>query len=212
MLKVVAFNGSPNKNGNTAGSLNTVLAELDKQGIATETIHVGKKKIRGCIACYGCVQNRNEKCVTEDDPVNEWIQKMKEADGILLGSPVYFSGVAGTMKSFLDRAFFVSTSNNGLFRHKVGASIAAVRRSGGLPTMNSLNHYILYSEMIMPGSNYWNVVHGAIPGDMEQDGEGKQIMEVLGKNMAWLLKIMEKGKKEVPPPDQVVKTTTDFIR
>lgn len=212
MLKVVAFNGSPNKNGNTAGSLNTVLAELDKQGIATETIHVGKKKIRGCIACYSCIQNRNEKCVTEDDPVNEWIQKMKEADGILLGSPVYFSGVAGTMKSFLDRAYLVAGMNNGLFRHKVGAPVVAVRRSGGLTTMNSLNHYILISEMILPASNYWTVAHGADPGEMEQDGEGKQIMEVLGRNMAWLLRIIEKGKKEVPPPEHVVKTLTNFIR
>ena len=123
---------------------------------------------------------------------------MKEADGIVLASPVYFSGVAGTMKSFLDRAFFVSTANNNLFRHKVGASVAAVRRSGGLPTVNSLNHYNLYSEMIMPGSNYWNVAHGMHPGEMDKDAEGKQIMEVLGRNMAWLLKIMEKGKDEIP--------------
>jgi len=121
-MKVLAFNGSPRKNGNTAAALNIVMAELNKQGIETEPIHVGKERIRGCIACYGCAQKLNEKCMTDDDPVNEWIQKMKEADGILLGSPVYFSGVAGTMKSFLDRAFFVSTSNNGLFRHKVGAS------------------------------------------------------------------------------------------
>lgn len=137
---------------------------------------------------------------------------MKKADGILLGSPVYFSGVAGTMKSFLDRAFFVISMNKSMLRHKVGASVVAVRRSGGLPTMNSLNHYILYSEMIMPGSNYWNVAHGMNPGEMEQDAEGKQILEVLGKNMAWLLKIMEAGKKEVPPPEPVAKISTNFIR
>lgn len=211
-MKVVAFNGSPRKTGNTAGSLNTVLSELEKQGIGTETIHVGKEKIRGCLSCYACVNNGNERCITEDDPVNEWIQKMKEADGIVLASPVYFSGVAGTMKSFLDRAFFVSTANNNLFRHKVGASVAAVRRSGGLPTLDSLNHYILYSEMIMPGSNYWNVAHGMHPGEMDKDAEGKQIMEVLGRNMAWLLKIMEKGKDEVPSPEQAVKVITNFIR
>jgi len=211
-MKVVAFNGSARKKGNTACSLNTVLAEIEKQGIETELIHVGKEKIHGCRSCYSCVKTSDEKCIINDDPVNEWIQKMKMADGILLGSPVYFSGVSGTMKSFLDRAFFVISVNNSLLRHKVGASVAAVRRSGGLPTMNSLNHYIIYSEMIMPCSNYWNVAHGMNPGEMEQDGEGKQIMEVLGKNMAWLLKVMEVGKEKVPAPEQVAKTMTNFIR
>ncbi len=211
-MKVVAFNGSPRKKGNTVCSLNTVLAELENAGIETELIQVGKEKIHGCRACYNCLKNQNEQCAFEDDPVNEWIQKMKKADGILLGSPVYFSGVSGTMKSFLDRAFFVISVNNGLLRHKVGASVAAVRRSGGLPTMNSLNHYILYSEMMIPSSNYWNVAHGMDPGEMEQDGEGKQIMEVLGKNMAWLMQVMEVGKQTVPPPEQAVKTMTNFIR
>lgn len=211
-MKVVAFNGSPRKNGNTVCSLNAVLAELENTGIETELIHVGKEKIHGCRGCFTCLKNKNEQCMFEDDPVNEWIQKMKTADGILLGSPVYFSGVSGTMKSFLDRAFFVVSVNNSMLRHRVGASVVAVRRSGGLPTMNSLNHYILYSEMIMPCSNYWNVAHGMSPGEMEQDGEGKQIMEVLGKNMAWLMKVMEVGKKEVPAPKPVVKTMTNFIR
>lgn len=211
-MKVIGFNGSPRKNGNTSCSLNTVFAELENAGIETEMIYVGKEKIQGCKACYTCVKKQNEKCAIDDDPVNEWIQKMKLADGLLLGSPVHFSGVAGTMKSFLDRAFFVSSANRGLFRHKVGASVAAVRRSGGLPTVNTLNHYITYSEMIMPTSNYWNVAHGANPGEMEQDGEGKQIMEVLGRNMAWIMKTMEYGKKQIPAPDPVAKTMTNFIR
>lgn len=211
-MKVVGFNGSPRKKGNTACSLNTVFAELENAGIETQMIHVGKEKIQGCKACYSCVKKQNEKCAIDDDPVNEWIQVMKSADGILLGSPVHFSGVAGTMKSFLDRTFFVSSVNGGLFRHKAGASVAAVRRSGGLPTVNTLNHYITYSEMIMPTSNYWNVAHGANPGEMEQDAEGKQIMAVLGRNMAWIMKIMEYGKENVPAPDPVVKTLTNFIR
>ena len=211
-MKVVGFNGSSRKKGNTACSLNTVFAELEKAGIETEMIHVGKEKIQGCIACHGCVKKQNEACVNEDDPVNEWIQKIKEADGILLGSPVHFSGVAGTMKSFLDRAFFVSSVNGGLFRHKVGAAVAAVRRSGGLPTVDTLNHYINYSEMIMPSSNYWNVAHGLNPGEMEQDGEGKQIMEVLGKNMAWIMKVIKHGKEQFPSPEPVIKTMTNFIR
>lgn len=211
-MKVVAFNGSPRKKGNTAGSLNTVLSEIQKAGIETELVHVGKETIHGCRSCFACAKNKNEQCAFNDDPVNEWIAKMTAADGILLGSPVYFSGVAGTMKSFCDRAFFVISVNNGLLRHKVGASVAAVRRSGGLPTMNSLNHYILYSEMMMPSANYWNVAHGMNPGEMEQDSEGKQIMEVLGKNMAWLIQVMDAGKKEVPPPEQVKKVMTNFIR
>ena len=111
-----------------------------------------------------------------------------------------------------DRAFFVSTANGGLFRHKVGAAVAAVRRSGGLPTVNTLNHYINYSEMFMPSSNYWNVAHGLNPGEVEQDYEGKQIMEVLGKNMAWIMKIIERGKEQIPAPAPVDKTITNFIR
>lgn len=211
-LKVIGFNGSAREKGNTACSLKTVFAELEKAGIETEMIHVGKEKVRGCIACYGCSKNQDEACTIKDDPVNEWIQKMKEADGILLGSPVYFSGVAGTMKSFLDRAFFVASVNGGLFRHKVGAAVAAVRRSGGLPTVDTLNHYINYSEMIMPSSNYWNVAHGLNPGEMEQDGEGKQIMEVLGRNMAWIMKVIGHGKEQFPAPEPLEKTRTNFIR
>jgi multimeric flavodoxin WrbA len=211
-MKVVAFNGSPRKKGNTTGCLNTVFEALNRAGIETEMILVGKNKIRGCMACYTCLEKQNEKCVYDDDPVNEWIQTMKAADGILLGSPVHFSGVAGTMKSFLDRAFFVSSMNGNLFRHKVGASVAAVRRSGGLPTIATLNHYIHYSEMFMPSANYWNVAHGAEPGEMERDDEGKQIMEVLGRNMAWLLKVIEIGSTKLSPPARVEKIATNFIR
>lgn len=192
--------------------MNTVFAELEKAGIETEMIHVGKEKIQGCIACHGCVKNQNETCSMEDDPVNEWIQKIKAADGILLGSPVHFSGVAGTMKAFLDRAFFVSSVNGGLFRHKVGAAVAAVRRSGGISTVDTLNHFISYSEMIMPASNYWNVAHGLTPGEMEQDAEGKQIMEILGRNMAWIMSVIEHGKEQIPYPGPVAKTMTNFIR
>ncbi len=212
-MKVVGFNGSPNKKGNTACSMNIVFGELENAGIETEMIHVGKEKIQGCIACFGCAEKQNEACSgVKNDPVNEWIQKMKEADGILLGSPVHFSGVTGTMKSFLDRAFVVSSMNGGLLRHKVGAAVVAVRRSGGIPAVDALNHYINYSEMIMPSSNYWNVAHGFAPGEMEQDGEGKQIMEVLGRNMAWIMKVIKHGKGQFPAPEAVAKTMTNFIR
>lgn len=211
-MKVVGFNGSPRKNGNTAQALQLVFAELENAGIETEMIQVGAEKLRGCTACHACVKSQDRCCVFKDDPVNEWIQKMAEADGILFGSPVYFSGVAGTMKNFLDRAFFVASSNGGLFRHKVGASVAAVRRSGGIPTIDALNKFITYAEMIMPASNYWTVVHGLQPGEIDQDAEGRQILEVLGKNMAWLLKIIEHGQEQIPAPEPAAKVWTHFIR
>jgi len=209
-MKVVAFNGSPNKKGNTYNAIETVATELEKEGI--EIVHVGNKLIRGCIACGGCSRNQNERCILEKDEVNEWIQKMKEADGIILGSPVYYSAIAGTMKSFLDRAFFVATSNGGMFRNKVGASVVAVRRSGGIPVFDQLNNYINYSEMIMPTSNYWNVAYGTAPGEVMQDKEGMQIMRVLGKNMSWVMKLVESGKSQVKENEKEDKMFTNFIR
>ena len=211
-MKVVAFNGSPNKEGNTYHGLKLVTAELEKEGIETEIIHVGNKAIRGCLACGQCAKNQSETCSISNDQVNEWIQKMKAADGILLGSPVHYSAIAGTMKSFLDRAFYVTGVNNGMLRHKVGASVVAVRRSGGLPTFNQLNNYLNYSEMLIPTSNYWNVIHGATPGEALQDEEGVQIMRILGKNMAWLLKLVQNGKETIKAPEREAKTKMNFIR
>ena len=211
-MKVVAFNGSPRKEGNTYYALKVIGEELAKEGIDSEIIQVGDKAVRGCLACNGCVKNQNERCVITTDEVNDWIQKMKEADGVLLGSPVHYSGIAGTMKSFLDRAFYVTSVNKSMLRNKVGATVVAVRRSGGVSTFDSLNHYIMYSEMVMPTSNYWNVTHGLKPMEAEQDDEGNQIMRVLGKNMAWLLKVLEAGKAQVPPVSPERKTMTNFIR
>ena len=211
-MKVVAFNGSPKKNGNTYRSIESVAKELEKENIEVEIIHVGNKVIRGCLACDGCSRNKNEKCVIDNDPVNEWIAKIKEADGVILGSPVHYSAIAGTMKSFLDRAFLVASVNDGMFRHKVGASVVAVRRSGGVPTFDQLNNYINYSEMLMPTSNYWNVAYGRTPNEVVQDDEGMQIMRVLGKNMAWLMKLVEFGKDHVEAPQREDKTFMNFIR
>jgi len=209
-MKVVAFNGSPRREGNTYHAIKMVADELEKEGIEVEIIHVGNKTIKGCLACGACSRNKNEKCITDNDEVNEWIQKMKEADGILLGSPVHYSAISGTMKSFLDRAFYVS--NSGILKNKVGASVVAVRRSGGVTTFNQLNNYINYAEMLMPSSNYWNVIHGTKPGDAMEDEEGKQIMRVLGKNMAYLLKLVQNGKGTVEAPEREKKVFTNFIR
>lgn len=211
-MKVVAINGSPNKTGNTYHALQKMGAIFEKQNIEFEIIHIGNKAIRGCIACGKCGKNKDEKCAIATDPLNEWIQTMKSADGIILGSPVHYSGIPGTMKSFLDRAFYVAGSNGGLFRHKVGASVVAVRRTGGSATFDSLNHYITYAEMIMASANYWNVIHGRLPGEVEQDDEGIQIMEVLANNMAWLLKMKEQTKETLPVPTPVQKVMTNFIR
>ncbi len=211
-MKVVAFNGSPRKEGNTYQAIKIVTGELEKAGIETEIIHVGHKAIRGCIACGKCIENRDEKCSFTGDDVNEWIQKIKSADGVIFGSPVYYAGVNGTMKAFLDRAFYVANANGGLFRHKVGAAVVALRRSGGVSTFDQLNHYLAFSEMLIPSANYWNVIHGTLPGEALQDEEGLQIMRVLGKNMAWLLKLVEKGRGVVEEPAMEPKTKMNFIR
>ena len=210
-MKVIAVNGSPKADGNTYNSLKLVGDELQKEGIEFEIIHIGNKVIRGCIACGSCAKTLNERCIFTDE-VNDALQKLKAADGILLGSPVHYAGVAGTMKSFLDRLFYVAGANGNLFRHKVGATVVAVRRSGGVSTFDTLNHYINYAEMIMPGSNYWNVAHGRAPGEMLQDGEGVQVMRVLGKNMAWLLKALAASKEQVPASPREEKVYTNFIR
>lgn len=210
-MKTVAFNGSPNKEGNTWHAIKMVVAALEKEGIETEIVHVGNKIIRGCTACGQCVKNRNQQCVLPGDEVNEWIQKMKHADGIILGSPVHYAAMGGTMKSFLDRAFYVTGVNDGMLRHKVGAAVVAVRRSGGLPAFNQLNNFLNYSEMLLPTSNYWNVIHGARPGEVTQDEEGVQIMRVLGRNMAWLMKLVENGKGRVAAPEREAKTYMNFI-
>jgi multimeric flavodoxin WrbA len=210
-MKVVAFSGSPNKEGNTWHAIKMVAAELEKEGIETEIVQVGNKIVRGCVACGGCAKHKNERCVQTGDDLNEWIQKMKEADGIILGSPVHYSAIGGAMKSFLDRAFYVTSVNNGMLRHKVGASVVAVRRSGGLPTFDQLNNYLTYSEMLLPTSNYWNVIHGQRPGEVTQDAEGVQIMRVLGKNMAWLMKLVENGRGSVVAPEREAKVYFNFI-
>jgi len=210
-MKVVAFNGSPKKEGNTFHGIKMVAKELEKEGIEVEIIHVGNKTIRGCLACNGCVKNQDEKCVIKDE-VNDWIQKMKEADGIIFGSPVHYASVGATMKAFLDRAFYVTSVNNSMLRHKVGAAVVAVRRSGGVPTFSQLNNYINYSEMLMPTSNYWSVIHGTAPGEAEGDEEGRQIMGILGKNMAWLMKLVEFGKGKIEEPKKEDKIFTNFIR
>jgi multimeric flavodoxin WrbA len=211
-MKVIAINGSPHKEGNTFHALNMVGDELKAAGIEFEIIHIGNKPIHGCMACNKCAVNKDEKCSQKTDIVNDCIQQMKEADGILIASPVYYSGIAGTMKCFLDRTFYVAGTNGNLFRHKVGAALVAVRRSGGSATLDSMNHYITYSEMVVATSSYWNIIHGRSAGEVEMDAEGKQIMQTLGRNMAWILKMKEATKDSIIAPEKVMKVMTNFIR
>ena len=187
-MKAIAFNGSARKDGNTAILINYVLKELEKEGIETELFQLAGKKIRGCTACYKCHENMDKQCIVKDDVLNTCVEKMLEAEGMILGSPTYFADITTEMKALIDRAGFVARANNQLFKRKVGAGIVAARRGGSIHAFDSLNHFFLVREMIIPGSMYWNLGFGLDKGDVEKDEEGIQIMKVLGENMAWLLK------------------------
>jgi len=187
-MKVVAFNGSAQKDGNTAILINYVLDVLKENGIETEFYQLAGKEIRGCRACFKCFENRDQRCAVKDDVVNECIEKMLEADGIILGSPTYFADVSAEMKALIERAGFVAKANGDMFRRKVGAAVVAVRRAGSIHVFNSINHFFFINQMVVPGSSYWNVGVGLIKGDVEKDEEGIGTMTDLGENMAWLLK------------------------
>lgn len=187
-MKVIAFNGSARKDGNTAILINYVLRELEKEGIDTELYQMSGKKIRGCTACYECRENKDKHCAVTNDVLNECIDKMIESDGIILGSPTYFANVSTEMKALIDRAGMVSRVNDDILKRKIGAAVVAVRRGGADFVFNALNHFFFIGQMIVPGSIYWNMGYGLQKGDVEKDEEGIKTMQVLGQNMAWLLK------------------------
>lgn len=187
-MKVVALNGSPRKGGNTDQSLQVVLGELQKEGIETELVQLGGKNIRGCIACYKCFENKDKECSIKSDELNNYFNKMIEADGIIIGSPVYFSNVTSEVKALIDRAGLVARANDNLLKRKVGASVIAVRRAGATFAFSAINFFFLIQEMIVPGSIYWNLAIGREPGEIQKDEEGIKTFKALGQNMAWLLK------------------------
>ena len=187
-MKVIAFNASARKDGNTAILINYVLKELKKEGIETELFQLSGKEIHGCRACGKCAKNKDQRCSFTDDVLNECIEKMLEAEGIILGSPTYFADVTTEMKALIDRAGFVAKVNNDMFKRKIGAAVVAARRGGSIHAFDTINHFFLIRQMIVPGSRYWNLGFGLNKGDVEKDEEGIQIMKVLGENMAWLLK------------------------
>ena len=190
-MKVVAFNGSPRKDGNTFLMLQQVLKELEAEGIETELVQLDGQRVRGCTACFQCFEKKDQRCAVKDDMINECIEKMIAADGIILGSPTYFADVSTEVKALIDRAGLVSRANDDMLKRKVGAAVVAVRRGGAVCVFDSINHFFLIGQMIVPGSIYWNMGIGMDKGEVEKDEEGTETMKALGQNMAWLLKKLQ---------------------
>ena len=185
-MKVLAFNGSPRKKGNTYQAIQTVFEVLNKEGIKTELIQLGGANIKGCRACYKCFEKKNARCI-QDDAFNMFVEKMIEADGIIIGSPTYFANVSTEVKALIDRAGLVAIANDYLFRRKVGAAVVAMRRAGGTDVYSSINYFFGINHMIIPGSSYWNLAVGRDPGDIQNDREGLSTLRDLADNMAWLM-------------------------
>ena len=205
-MKVLLINGSPHENGTTFRALSEVSSALNANGIETEIITVGNKEITGCKACAACV--KLGKCV-KDDIVNEIIPKIEQADGVVVGSPVYYASLNGTLKSFLDRVFFAKKS----FANKPAAAVAVARRAGTTSTIDIINKYFMINNMPVVSSQYWNMVFGSNANDAEKDEEGMQTMRTLGNNMAWLIKCINAGKESgVSLPEQEKKIKTHFIK
>jgi multimeric flavodoxin WrbA len=208
-MKVLLINGSPKSQGCTYTALSEVAKELEKQNIETEIFHVGTKPIRGCTACGGCFKDNSGKCVFDDDTVNIALEKAKEADGFVFGSPVHYAAASGQITSFLDRFFFAGDG----FEYKPGAAVVSCRRGGSTAAFEQLNKYFTISNMPVVSSQYWNMVHGSTPEEVRQDLEGMQTMRTLGKNMAWLLKSIQAGKEAgVALPEKEPRAVTNFIR
>ncbi len=208
-MKVLLVNGSPHEKGCTYTALCEVEKELNNAGVDTEIFWLGNKPVRGCIGCAGCVKN-NGKCVFDDDVANALIDKASTADGFVFGSPVHYAAPSGTICAVLDRAFYAGGKN---FKYKPGAAVLSCRRAGSTAAFDVLNKYFTISNMPLVSSGYWNMVHGAKPDDVLKDEEGMQIMRTLGKNMAWLLRCIEAGKRNgIERPADEIKIRTNFIR
>ncbi|MDR0412433.1 MAG: flavodoxin family protein [Dysgonamonadaceae bacterium] len=207
-MNVLLINGSPHKSGCTFTALSEIAEVLEQQGIETRIFHIGTKAIRGCIACGKC--REAGYCSGSDDPVNECIDLIKKADGIVVGSPVYYASPNGALLALLDRVFF---AGSGAFAYKPAAAIVSCRRGGAASAFDALNKYFTISSMPVVPSQYWNGVHGQTPEEVRQDLEGLQVMRTLGRNMAWLLKCIAVAKETVPFPEkEPVRQRTNFIR
>jgi len=191
-MKVIGFNGSARKDGNTAILINYVFGELKKERIDTELVQFAGKNIKGCTACMKCSRTQDMRCVIKNDPFNEYFEKMVAADGVILGAPTYITDIPSNMKALIERASLVSRANGGSLRRKAGAAVIAARRGGAIHAYDTLNHFFFLNQMIVPGSIYWNMGIGRDKGEVEKDPEGIETMKVLGQNMAWLLKKLHK--------------------
>ena len=187
-MKVIAFSGSPREGGNTEQMIQRVFSILEDEGIETELIQIGGIPIRGCTACMKCYENRDGTCTIATDDLNNYFRKMVEADAVILGSPTYFGDVTADMKAFIDRCGMIAKASGDILQRKVGAAVVTARRGGAIHTFDTINHFFFISQMIVPGSSYWNMGFGRAPGEVEDDPEGMATMEILGHNMAWLLK------------------------
>lgn len=204
-MKVLLINGSPRSNGNTFIALSEVAETLESNGIETEIVSVGTRAVQGCIACRQCVEKG--RCVFNDDLYNSVYGKLNTADGIVVGSPVYFAGPNGSLCALLDRLFYSAAS---LLQYKPAAAVAVCRRGGASATFERLNKYFTITNMVVVGSQYWNSVHGQLKGEAAQDAEGLQTMRTLGNNMAWVLANLKDGGHPLPEKEQGIKT--NFIR
>lgn len=208
-MKVLLINGSPKEQGCTYTALSEVAKVLEKQSIETEIFHIGNMPIRGCTGCNWCSKNQAGRCVVDDDTVNRAIEKAKDVDGIVVGSPVHYAAASGQITSFLDRFFY---SSKGM-PNKPGAAIVSCRRGGSTAALDQLNKYFTISNMPLVSSQYWNMVHGSTPEDVQKDLEGMQTMRILGNNMAWLIKCIEAGKEAgIQLPEREPRERTNFIR
>lgn len=191
-MKVIAINGSPRRDGNTAILIKEVFKVLENHGIETELIQLGNKPVHGCTACMKCREIQDGNCHIKNDHLNLCLQKMVEADGIIIGSPVYFADVTTEIKALIDVAGYVTRANGFTLKRKIGAAVIAVRRGGALHAFETINNFFLINQMIVPGSSYWNFAFGRNPGEVVNDAEGMQTMQTLGENMAWLLQQVKK--------------------
>lgn len=205
MKKVLLVNGSPHKEGCVYTALSEVAGSLEKSGIETQIYHIGVKPVHGCIACGKCVELG--KCIFEDDPCNDLLERMQKADGIVIGSPVYYGGPNGALCALLDRIFF---ADNGRLFNKPAAAVVSCRRGGASAAFDRLNKYFTISQMPIVSSQYWNSVHGFTPEDVKKDLEGLQTMRTLGNNMAWMIKSIDKANVEIPAKEEWI--ATNFIR
>ena len=208
-MNVIAINGSPKADGNTSEILKIMCSELERQGIGTKILHIGKEPIRGCLACGYCARPDKDGCMIKKDIVNEAALEMCKADGIILAAPAYYAGIPGTMKAFLDRVF---QSRKKQFAYKIGAAAAVSRRTGSIAVFDQLRHYFDLAQMLTPPTQYWSVIYGRQPGEVLQDAEGVQTLRREAAAMAWLMKIVENGKETFPPPPEKERIMTNFIR